>query len=368
MATGHPASDASVQLNTHCVMKALPVLDPRAAAIDVGSETLHVSIAGDTPEVFGTFTGELERLRDWFREQGVRSVAMEATGVYWLYVYEVLEAAGLEGGVVSGRHVRNVPGRKTDMADCQWLATLHAHGLLRGSFVPPAHIRQLQDYQRLRADHLIGAASQVQKMQQALERMNIKLHDVISDLVGVSGLKVVRAILKGERRPGELLALCDVQIQKKKADRVKESLRSSWKREHLFALGQALELWETYQQQIAACDHQIAARLQELTAPQPPEAGGNGNALAVGPVALASAKPAGKNAPVIEPTWPWHANWRCCSTGCCVTARTTWSKDSKTMKPKCSPSKRACCANWPGNKATRSSQQLQIKPIHGEGG
>jgi len=175
-------------------MKALPVLDPKAAAIDVGSETLHVSVAGDTPHVFGTFTGELERLRDWFREQGVRSVALEATGVYWLYVYEVLEVGGLEVVVVNGRHVQNVPGRKTDMADGQWLATLHAHGLLRGGFVPPAPIRQLQDYQRLRADHIIGAASQVQKMQQALERMNVKLHDVISDLVGVMDASPMRSV------------------------------------------------------------------------------------------------------------------------------------------------------------------------------
>lgn len=280
-------------------MKALPVLDPKAAAIDVGSEKLHVSIAGDTPQVFGTFTGELERLRDWFQAQGVRSVAMEATGVYWLYVYEVLEASGLEGIVVNGRHVQNVPGRKTDMADCQWLATLHAHGLLRGGFVPPADIRRLQDYQRLRADHLAGAASQVQKMQQALERMNIKLHDVISDLVGVSGLKVVRAILKGERRPGELLALCDVQIQKRKSDRVKESLRGSWKKEQLFALRQALELWEAYQQKIADCDRELEVLLREMAGPQPPE-GGSGNTVAVGPVLLAPAKPTGKNAPLIE--------------------------------------------------------------------
>jgi hypothetical protein len=280
-------------------MKALPILDPNAAAIDVGSETLHVSIAGDAPKVFGTFTGELERLRDWFKEQGVRAVALEATGVYWLYVYEVLEAAGLEVVVVNGRHVQNVPGRKTDMADCQWLATLHAHGLLRGGFVPPAHIRQLQDYQRLRGDHLIGAASQVQKMQQAMERMNIKFHDVISDLVGVSGLKVLRAILKGERRPGELLALCDVQIQKKKADRVKESLRGCWKKEQLFALRQGLELWETYQQKIADCDGEMEALMREMTHPEAP-AGGSGPAVSVGPVALAPAKPAGKNAPVIE--------------------------------------------------------------------
>jgi len=278
-------------------MKTLPVLDPQAAAIDVGSEKLHVSIAGDIPKVFGTFTSGLEALRDWLKGQQVRSVAMEATGVYWLYLYEVLESAGLEVVVVNGRHVQNVPGRKTDMADCQWLATLHAHGLLRGGFVPPADIRQLQDYQRLRADHIIGAASQVQKMQQALERMNIKLHDVISDLTGVSGLKVVRAILKGERRPGELLALCDEQIQKKKSEAVKESLRGCWKKEQLFALRQALELWETYQQKIKDCDSEIQTLLNQMAGPPGGEQGGRGF---IGPIQLAPYKFAGKNAPVIE--------------------------------------------------------------------
>ena len=160
-------------------MKALPVLDPKATGIDVGSEKLHVSIAGDCPKIFGTFTRELEALKQWLTENGVRSIAMEATGVYWLYLYELLEAAGFKVMVVNGRHVQNVPGRKTDMADCQWLATLHAHGLLRGGFVPPAEIRRLQDYQRLRTDHISNAAGQVQKMQQALERMNVKFHDVI---------------------------------------------------------------------------------------------------------------------------------------------------------------------------------------------
>ena len=276
-------------------MKALPVLDPKAAAIDVGSEKRHVSIAGDTPKVFGPFTGDLEALRDWFKEQGVQTVALEATGVYWLYLYEVLEAAGLAVVVVNGRHVQNVPGRKTDMADCQWLATLHAHGLLRGGFVPSAEIRQLQDYQRLRADHLIGAASQGQKMQQALERMNIKLHDVISDLVGVSGLKVVRAILKGERRPGELLALCDVQIQKQKSAAVKESLRGCWKKEQLFSLRQGLELWEAYQQKIAACDRELETLLREMAGPLPPPDRTGGSDLKLAPV-----KSLGKNAPVIE--------------------------------------------------------------------
>ena len=274
-------------------MKALPVLDLKAAAIDVGSEKLHVSIAGDVPKVFSTFTGDLEKLCEWLKQQEVRSIAMEATGVYWLYLYEVLEAAGFAVVVVNGRHVQNVPGRKTDMADCQWLATLHAHGLLRGGFVPSADVRRLQDYQRLRADHIIGAASQVQKMQQALERMNIKFHDVISDLTGMSGLKVVRAILKGERRPEALLALCDERIQKKKAEPVKESLRGCWKDEQLFALRQALELWEAYQEKISDCDLAMQAVLQELTQSQ------EGGSL-IGPVQLAPVKVSGKNAPVIE--------------------------------------------------------------------
>jgi transposase len=293
--TGREAAGKRRKHAVDCTMKALPVLDPKAAAIDVGSESLHVSVGGDAPKVFGTFTGDLERLREWFKEQQVRTVAMEATGVYWLYLYEVLEAAGMEVVVVNGRHVQNVPGRKTDMADCQWLATLHAHGLLRGGFVPPADIRQLQDYQRLRADHIIGAASQVQKMQQALERMNVKLHDVISDLTGVSGLRVVRAILAGERRAGELLALCDEQIRKKKSERVKESLRGCWKKEQLFALRQALELWEAYQQKISDCDLEMQALLHELAEP-----GSGGGGGLIGPVKLASVKKAGKNGPAIE--------------------------------------------------------------------
>ena len=161
-------------------MSNLPVLDERAAFVDVGSERMHVSIAGGEPAVFGAVTSQLHALRDWLKSRGVRSVAMEATGVYWLPLFGVLEAAGLEVCMVNGRQTRNLPGRKTDMQDCQWGATLHAHGLLRAGFVPTADIRRLQDYLRLRADHVASAASHVQHMQKALERMNIKLHDVIS--------------------------------------------------------------------------------------------------------------------------------------------------------------------------------------------
>jgi transposase len=278
-------------------MRTLSVINPHAAGIDVGSEKLFVSIAGDEPVVFGTVTDEVYRLRDYVKAHGVSTVAMEATGVYWLYVYSVLEAAGVERIVVNGRYVRNLPGRKTDMADCQWLATLHAHGLLRGGFVPPAAIRRLQDYQRLRADHISEAASQVQKMQQALERMNIKFHDVISDLTGVSGMKVIKAILAGERQPERLLELCDGQIQKKKKDRVIESLRGVWAPEHLFALGQALSVWEFYQQLLVACDRQVEVVLKELAGPppvSPPSSSSEGEAKAKAP------KPPGKNAPHID--------------------------------------------------------------------
>lgn len=269
-------------------MRNLPVLDERAAFVDVGSEHMHVSIAGGEPRVFGTVTSQLHALRDWLRSEGVRSVAMEATGVYWLPLYAVLEDAGLQVCMVNGRQTRNLPGRKTDMQDCQWGATLHAHGLLRAGFVPTADIRRLQDYLRLRSDHIGAAASHVQHMQKALERMNVKLHDVISSLAGASGLAVVRAIVAGERSPDRLLALCDKQIQRSKAERVKESLRGTWAPEHVFALRQALQSWEHYQSLVGECDRQIEALLPPPS--DDSDAGQKGKAV----------KRAGVNAPHID--------------------------------------------------------------------
>lgn len=247
-------------------MSKLLIVDPRAAFVDVGSERMHVSVGGERPEVFGAVTWQLHALRDWLLAQQVQSVAMEATGVYWLPLYAVLEAAGLKVVMVNGRHMRNVPGRKTDMTDAQWGATLHMHGLLRAGFVPPAHIRRLQDYLRLRAEHVSAAAGHVQHMQKALERMNIKLHDEISDLTGVSGQAMVRAILAGEREPERLLALCDKRIQRSKPERITEALRGTWAEEHLFALAQAVQSWDHYQSQIKECDRQIERLLQEYDA------------------------------------------------------------------------------------------------------
>jgi transposase len=269
-------------------MKALPVVNLKAAGIDVGSEKLFVSIGGDTPRVFGTVTAQLHELARWLKSESVRTVALEATGVYWLCLYEVLETAGIEVVVVNGKHVKSLPGRKTDMADCQWIATLHAHGLLRSGFVPEAEIRRLQDYLRLRQDHITMAASHVQHMQKALERMNIKIHDAISSLTGVSGLKVVRAMLAGERDPEVLLGLCDAQIQKNKSDRVREALQGTWRAEHLFALRHALAGWEFYQARMLECDQAIEGVLREMAGPDD------------GSAPLSKARPGGQNTPQIE--------------------------------------------------------------------
>ena len=250
--------------------KHLPILDVKAAFVDVGSEHMHVSVGGDVPMIFGTVTSQLHALRDWLLSQDVHSVAMEATGVYWLPLFSVLEAAGLDVRMVNGRQTRNAPGRKTDMQDSQWGSTLHMHGLLRAGFVPPADIRRLQDYLRLRADHVGQAGSCVQLMQKALERMNVKLHDAISSLAGASGMAVMRAIVCGERDPAALLALCDVQIRRAKADLVKETLRGTWSDEHIFALEQALQSWDHYQRLIAECDRRIESVLPPHDPTLPP--------------------------------------------------------------------------------------------------
>ena len=250
--------------------KEIPVLDPLATFVDVGSEHMHVSIGGGSPRVFGTFTSQLHELRNWLLEQKVHSVAMEATGVYWLPLFSVLEKAGMDVRMINGRQTRNLPGRKTDMSDAQWGATLHMHGLLRAGFVPPDDIRRLQDYLRLRGEHVAAAGSCIQLMQKAFERMNIKLHDVIYSLAGVSGQAVARAIVAGERSPQKLLSLCDKQIRDRKEHEVVEALRGTWEDEHIFALRHALQSWDHYEMLIDDCDKQIAAILPPFDSKKPP--------------------------------------------------------------------------------------------------
>ncbi len=246
----------------------LPILNPHAAGVDVGSEKFFVSVAGQPPRVFLTVTRQMEAVAEHLKAQGVSTVAMEATGVYWINLHGVLEAAGLEVVVVNGAHCRNFPGRKSDLRDCEWLAVLHAHGLLSGGFVPPAQIRRLRDYMRLRADLVSLAAQHVQHMQKALDRLNVKIHVVISDITGASGMKIIKAILAGQRTPEQLVELCEPQLLKTKQASMLEALHGLWRQEHLFALRLALESYEAYQQQIAQCDEQIAEVLRELSGDQ----------------------------------------------------------------------------------------------------
>ena len=244
----------------------LPIVDPHAAGIDVGTEKFFTSVAGKEPRVFLTVTEHLKELCQHFKAEGVRTVAMEATGVYWINVYDALEEAGFKAVVVDGKQCRNIPGRKSDMKDCQWISVLQAHGLLTSGFVPPAEIRRLRDYMRLRGDLVSMAAQHVQHMQKAMDRLNVKIHVVISDITGVSGMRIIEAILGGEKDPEKLVQLCDEQILKTKRASMVQALHGIWREEHLFALKLSLDSYQSYQGQIAQCDQKIAEAIQEMSA------------------------------------------------------------------------------------------------------
>lgn len=271
----------------------LKVINPRAAAGDVGSEDIYTSIAGAAPDRFGTVTSELHRLRDHLIAAKVDTFAMEFTGVYWVALYEVLEKTSIKVCLVNGAHVRTLPGRKTDVADCMWLAELHSHGLLRPGFVPPPEIRRLRDYMRLRDNHVKQASSHLLQAQKAMELMNIKVHDVISDIAGVSGQRVIRAILAGERRAEVLADYCDKSILKNKRLRLIQSLEGTWAEQSVFGLRQAWKSWEFCQELIEECDREIERVLPTLPkAPEPP----GGLPEDVG----SKAKKLSKNSPQIE--------------------------------------------------------------------
>jgi transposase len=245
-------------------------LHPNSAGIDIGSDSVYVSARGESVRSYGTFTRDFTVLIADLERSKVTTVAMEATGVYWYCLYEMLDLAGIEVYLVNGGHVKNVPGRKSDVQDCQWLQELHSYGLLRKSFIPDDIIRQLRTYTRLREDHIEMGSSHVLHIQKALTSMNIRLHQVISQITGVSGLKVVNAILTGERDPKVLLQLCDKQIIKNKAAQVLLSLEGNYKSEHLFALKQAVQGYEFYEQQRLSCDAQIGTLLQQINEHLPP--------------------------------------------------------------------------------------------------
>ena len=209
---------------------------------------------------FATFTEDLHALRDWLKECGVTTVAMESTGVYWIPLFQIVEAAGLTVCLVNARHCKNLPGRKTDVQDCQWLQQLHSFGLLRGSFRPPEQVCAVRAILRHRDSLVRGAARCVSHMHKALTQMNVHLQHVISDLTGVTGLAILDAILQGERDPQRLAALKDHRI-KASRDVIAKSLCGDWRAEHLFTLRQSHALWLEHQQLITACDEEIAAML-----------------------------------------------------------------------------------------------------------
>ncbi len=253
------------------------VVNRHAAGIDIGNESHYVAVpvGRDAQPVreFGSWTADLERMAQWLKACGIESVVMQSTGVYWMAVYEILQSHGFQVHLVDARGSKNLPGRKSDVQECQWLLRLHTYGLLRSCFLPPESIRPLRTAWRLRDQHVKEAGRCVQHMQRALTEMNVQLHNAISDLSGVTGQAIVRALLAGERDPVRLAALRDRRIQASSEELV-HSLRGNWKEEALFELQQAVEAYDFYGQQIAQCDGRLQQYLAALpsreSVPQPP--------------------------------------------------------------------------------------------------
>ena len=235
-----------------------------AAGVDVGASSHFVAVPEDRWDQpvreFEAFTADLYRLADWLAECRVETVAMESTGVYWIPLFGVLEERGFEVMLVDPSRIKNVPGRKTDVLDCQWLQQLHTYGLLSGSFRPEGEIRCLRSYLRQRAMLVEYASHHIQHMQKALTQMNVKLQHVISNITGKTGMTIIEAIVGGERNPRKLAALRDPRTRANE-EIIARSLQGHWREEHIFELTQALELYRTYQDKIAQCDREIERQL-----------------------------------------------------------------------------------------------------------
>ena len=240
-----------------------------AAGIDVGSRSHFVAIpegmSKESVREFSTFTDDLHKMSDWLTGCGVTTVAMESTGIYWIPVFEILESKGIEVKLVNVRHVKNVPGRKSDVLDCQWLQQLHTYGLLEGAFRPADQICTLRAYVRQRMNLVRYAASHVQHMQKALFQMNIQLSNVVSDITGLTGMRIIKAILDGERNPKVLAGMRDRRC-KNDEKTIARSLRGNFRPEHLFNLKQAVDLYGFYQRQIDECDQEILIQLATFDA------------------------------------------------------------------------------------------------------
>jgi len=247
----------------------LEVVHRDAAGIDIGSEQHYVAVGPDRDaepvRTFGCFTEDLHRLARWLKECGIRTVVMQSTGVYWIPVYDVLEQYGFDVWLVNAQDTRNLPGRKSDVQESQWLLKLHTYGLLRKSFRPEPNIRALRTCWRERAEYVQQAGTCIQRMQKALTEMNVQLANVISDLSGVTGMAILRAIVGGERNPQRLAELKNERIQASREE-IARSLEGDWREELLFVVEQSLQMYDTYHQKIVACDGRIEAQLKSMDA------------------------------------------------------------------------------------------------------
>lgn len=250
-------------------MTKLNQINQNASAFDVGSEKVFLAMPDSKVFSFLTFTPDLKKAVEFLLENEISSVAMESTGVYGIVLYEMLVEAGIDVCLVNPSHVKMVPGRKTDVQDCQWLQQLHSYGLLKSSFIPDAAIKELRSYVRIRENYVEEQSSSIHRMQKALTMMNIRLHQIISQIHGVSGMKVVKAILNGDRDAEKLLQLCDKRIIKNKSEEVLKSLNGNYKEEHLFALQQAVDCYEFIQSKITECDAKVDHQLSKLNSGKP---------------------------------------------------------------------------------------------------
>lgn len=265
----------------------LEIIHPHAAGIDVGNESHYVAVTPrcDPAPVreFGSWTADLLKMVDWLKSCGVTHVVMQSTGVYWIAVYDVLEEAGFQVCLANARETKNLPGRKTDVQESQWLLKLHTYGLLRNSFRPPEEIRMVRTIWRLRSRHVREAARAIQHMQKALTTMNVQLANAISDVSGETGLAIIRAVVRGERDPYQLAKLRNYRIQASEEE-IARSLEGHWKEDVLFELRQAVEAYDFCLKQIGDCDGRLQQYLaglpdRPITPPQqpPPETAANDN-------------------------------------------------------------------------------------------
>lgn len=273
------------------------VIHPHAGGIDVGATEHYVAVPPDavatgqpTVRVFGTFSENLDELVDWLKACRVDTVALESTGVFWIPLVQKLEVAGLEAVLVNAHKLKHVPGRKTDVKDCQWIQQLHSYGLLQGSFRPDDPVCRLRTLVRHRGNLVSDGAEHILHMQKALTQMNVQLHHVISHLTGETGQRMLRAILQGERDPAVLIQLRDRQITKSTPEQMRQALRGDWRPELLFVLKQSFRAWEFSQEQIAECDLEIERQLRSIQSAKPPQAP---STVSADPLASANPRPKG---------------------------------------------------------------------------